>query len=212
MSKVIDISGISDISNNISDISSIKIKIEIEHNIRCNCCLEKEDIEICPLDNCDYPICIKCKKKIFKEQNKCPKCRRVISKKIIKKTFYEDTDDSFDSWDNYQFDDDDDDDDDDYSNCTQSFCKLIYKIFSNFCCFLKVLSIFIAFFVCTFICLLIGRLVTTVFRLGPLDFFCLSTGVYALSQFLLYSFIGILIITGVLCMCSCFFLSSDERD
>jgi hypothetical protein len=61
----------------------IDIKDEVKKEKECNCCLTTENVIICPLEKCDYPICKKCLKKI--SGNLCPACRREIKKKKMKK-------------------------------------------------------------------------------------------------------------------------------
>ena len=51
----------------------------IEQEIRCNCCLTNENVKICKLENCDYPLCKKCFNKV---PNICPKCRRKIKEPV----------------------------------------------------------------------------------------------------------------------------------
>ena len=45
----------------------------ISEEIKCNCCLTNENVEICKLENCDYPLCVKCFEKV---PDICPKCRK----------------------------------------------------------------------------------------------------------------------------------------
>lgn len=47
--------------------------------IKCNCCLTNENVEICKLENCDYPLCNKCFEKV---PDICPKCRRKIKEPV----------------------------------------------------------------------------------------------------------------------------------
>ena len=51
----------------------------IKEKISCNCCLTNENVEICKLENCDYPLCVKCFEKV---PDICPKCRRKIKEPI----------------------------------------------------------------------------------------------------------------------------------
>ena len=59
--------------------------VETKQQIQCHCCTSEEDVHICELDNCDYPLCSTCKEKALKLEHKCPGCRRelVIDVKII---------------------------------------------------------------------------------------------------------------------------------
>ena len=59
--------------------------VETKQQIECHCCTSEEDVHICELDNCDYPLCSTCKEKALKLEHKCPGCRRelVIDVKII---------------------------------------------------------------------------------------------------------------------------------
>ena len=52
--------------------------VETKQQIECHCCTSKEDIHICELDNCDYPLCSTCKEKALKLEHKCPGCRRSV--------------------------------------------------------------------------------------------------------------------------------------
>ena len=49
----------------------------------CDCCLTHNDLTVCPLENCEYIICKKCKKKLT--GTLCPACRREIKLPKIKK-------------------------------------------------------------------------------------------------------------------------------
>ena len=51
----------------------------IQEEIKCNCCLTNENVEICKLKNCDYPLCVKCFEKV---PDVCPKCRRKIKEPV----------------------------------------------------------------------------------------------------------------------------------
>jgi len=52
----------------------------IPEEIICNCCLTNENVEICKLENCDYPLCNKCFEKV---PDICPKCRRKIKESKV---------------------------------------------------------------------------------------------------------------------------------
>ena len=60
-------------------INVMNIEEIIEEEIRCNCCLTNENVKICKLENCDYPLCVKCFEKV---PDICPKCRRKIKKPV----------------------------------------------------------------------------------------------------------------------------------
>ena len=51
----------------------------INKEITCNCCLTNENVKICKLENCDYPLCEKCFEKV---SDICPKCRRKIKEPV----------------------------------------------------------------------------------------------------------------------------------
>ena len=56
------------------EIVAIIPQLELE----CHCCTSTEDVHICELDNCDYPLCSTCKEKALKLEHKCPGCRRSV--------------------------------------------------------------------------------------------------------------------------------------
>ena len=41
-------------------------EIKPQFKIECHCCTSTEDVHICELDNCDYPLCSTCKEKALK--------------------------------------------------------------------------------------------------------------------------------------------------
>jgi len=52
--------------------------IHVEQPTECHCCTSDKEVEICTLENCNYPLCKNCKKKAYKIDNRCPGCRRHI--------------------------------------------------------------------------------------------------------------------------------------
>jgi hypothetical protein len=64
-------------------MEDIPTKISSEH--KCHCCIGEENIELCELEKCNYPLCATCKQKILDFDNKCPCCRREISISIDEK-------------------------------------------------------------------------------------------------------------------------------
>ena len=46
--------------------------------IECHCCTSNKKVKQCSLENCDYPLCSSCKKKVYNLNTKCPNCRREI--------------------------------------------------------------------------------------------------------------------------------------
>ena len=57
-------------------VGTAEIKPQFE--LECHCCTSTEDVHICELDNCDYPLCSTCKEKALKLEHKCPGCRRSV--------------------------------------------------------------------------------------------------------------------------------------
>ena len=49
-----------------------------EDKIECHCCTSNKKVKQCSLENCDYPLCSSCKKKVYNLDTKCPNCRREI--------------------------------------------------------------------------------------------------------------------------------------
>jgi len=49
-----------------------------EKEIECHCCTSNKKVKQCSLENCDYPLCSSCKKKVYNLDTKCPNCRREI--------------------------------------------------------------------------------------------------------------------------------------
>ena len=51
------------------EITEIVIDIKDKKEKECDCCLTTENIIICPLEKCDYPICKECLKKFLKSMS-----------------------------------------------------------------------------------------------------------------------------------------------
>ena len=58
-------------------VGTAEIKPQFE--FECHCCTSTEDVHICELDNCDYPLSSTCKDKALKLEHKCPGCRRSVA-------------------------------------------------------------------------------------------------------------------------------------
>ena len=50
----------------------------INNNLICHCCTTNINVKSCELENCEYPRCSICGKKVFEDSIKCPGCRREI--------------------------------------------------------------------------------------------------------------------------------------
>jgi hypothetical protein len=160
-------------------------------DIECNCCIKKNDIIICSYKNCDYPLCEQCMNRILETNNLCPSCRReinIINRDLERITNNEDNFDeniniinnililmSYFWWYiiNKLI----------YIN-TQIRCDNIFYIIFWSCIFC------IIFIILTFV----GRIITFIFMLGPIDFFCYSTGMMYILFYLLWSVLGLLIL------------------
>ena len=51
--------------------------------LKCDCCFSNGLVRTCPLKNCNYKMCVTCKRKY--NQNKCPACRREYNDNCCKK-------------------------------------------------------------------------------------------------------------------------------
>ena len=161
-------------------VGTAEIKPQFE--LECHCCTSTEDVHICELDNCDYPLCSTCKEKALKLEHKCPGCRR----KIIIDISDSDTDS----------DSDDDLEPDRQCKCTDQNIDTIFRFLQDFIFSVGLLIVGTGVFV---ILLMLGRLVSTIFKIGPRDYWCLSLGEYAWGFFIGYGILGFLL--GFLIIC-----------
>lgn len=104
----------------------ISLKTTVKH--KCHCCTAEKDIELCELKNCDYALCLSCKQKIYKFDNKCPCCRRGIDI-----TIYQDSSEQGSS-------------EEDNLSINYINCNKIWVIFQYFIKILFYLTLFFYFF------------------------------------------------------------------
>jgi hypothetical protein len=163
-------------------VGTAEIKPQFE--LECHCCTSTEDVHICELDNCDYPLCSTCKEKALKLEHKCPGCRRSIIIDIS------DTDTDSDS------EDDSEPDLDRKCKCSDHNIDTIFRFLQDFIFSVGLLIVGTGVFA---ILLMMGRLVSTIFKIGPSDYWCLSLGEYAWGFFIGYGILGFLL--GFLIIC-----------
>ena len=159
-------------------VGTAEIKPQFE--LECHCCTSTEDVHICELDNCDYPLCSTCKDKALKLEHKCPGCRRSVAVDIN--------------------DDSDSDSDDELEpdlifinrkcKCSDQNIDIIIRFLQDLIFTMVVLIVGTGVII---IVLMMGRLVSIIFQIGPLDFWCLSLGEYAWGFFIGYGLIGLLL-------------------
>ena len=154
--------------------------VETQQQIQCHCCTSEEDVHICELDNCDYPLCSTCKEKALKLEHKCPGCRRSVIVNIN--------------------DDSDDDLEPDLDNINR---KCSNETIENCITFLynwiMAVSILIIGTGILFILLMLGRLVSIIFLIGPIDFWCYSLGEHAFGYFIGYGLLGAILGFFIIC-------------
>ena len=149
--------------------------IETKQQIQCHCCTSEEDVHICELDNCDYPLCSTCKEKALKLEHKCPGCRRelVIDVKIIDELHLEP---DLENLNNRKC-----------INCSkETKDAVVWYLYT----YIMAAVAIIATAVISLLLLMIGRLVTIIFYIGPRDFWCYSLGEHAFGWFIGYGLLG----------------------
>jgi len=164
-------------------------------NLECDCCVSGKNVDICPLDNCSYPLCKNCKKIVFKDTKKCPSCRREVEENIK----IEILDENIDNLHRPIF-----------NSC---YCIIFFrkKLINYIKYILKIFLYFIIILLILFILTLIGRVTTTVLGLYINDFWLESYGVLSFLYYLLYSFLGILILCFFVCLAySCLCVHSED--
>ena len=161
-------------------VGTAEIKPQFE--LECHCCTSTEDVHICELDNCDYPLCSTCKEKALKLEHKCPGCRRSIIIDIS------DTDSDSE--------DDSEPDLDRKCKCSDHNIDTIFRFLQDFIFSVGLLIVGTGVFA---ILLMMGRLVSTIFKIGPSDYWCLSLGEYSWGFFIGYGILGFLL--GFLIIC-----------
>ena len=179
----------------------------IKEEIKCNCCLTNENVEICKLENCDYPLCEKCFEKV---PDICPKCRRKIKEPVKEIELVEiDLDElaevqelsgnglyyvcccvwiTIDREDRMHY----------VWNCREirKYWKKFIKSITYICCGIATLAICLTILS---ILLLVGRLITHTLGIGCYDYWCSvkdndgNIVLYCISCLLGWAFLGILI-------------------
>lgn len=176
----------------------IPLKTAVEH--KCHCCTAEKDIELCELENCDYALCIYCKQKIFKENNKCPCCRREIVINIYQESSIESfsdeesSDQDFINLENHPTN---------MKNCNkQAMCVL------NF--FYKVM----VFLVFTSALLCLGRLFTIITKFAPPSNFWFENFEKPILMFTIFSILGSVFILSFsfFCLGICRVLNDSLRN
>ena len=151
----------------------------------CHCCTSNEDVHICELDNCKYPLCSTCKEKALKLEHKCPGCRRVV----IDISDDSDTDDELEPDLNHI-----------NRKCKCSCDEQCHdKVFNYVYHFIMSMFTLMITTVIIFIALLIGRIVTQIFHMGPYDFWCYSTGEHFIVFFIAWGLLGFVIGFFIIC-------------
>jgi len=158
--------------------------VETKQQIECHCCTTKEDVHICELDNCDYPLCSTCKEKALKLEHKCPGCRReiVIDIKIMDELHLEP---DLENLNNRKC-----------INCSQEIKDTVVWYLYTY--IMAVVAI-IGMSVISLLMVMAGRLVTIIFTIGPRDFWCHSMGADAFGWFIAYGLLGDVIGFFILC-------------
>ena len=158
--------------------------VETKQQIQCHCCTSEEDVHICELDNCDYPLCSTCKEKALKLEHKCPGCRRelVIDVKIIDELHLEP---DLENLNNRKC-----------INCSQETKDaVVWYLYT----YIITAVLIIACSLLALLALMAGRLVTIIFYIGPVDFWCQSLGGDAFGWFIAYGLLGDVIGFFILC-------------
>ena len=198
----------------------------INKEITCNCCLTNENVEICKLENCDYPLCNKCFEKV---PDICPKCRRKIKEQVKEIELVEiDLDElaevqelsgnglyyvcccvwiTIDREDRMHY----------VWNCREirKYWKNFIKSITYICCGIGTLAICLSILS---ILLLVGRLITHTLGIGCYDYWCSvkdnngNIVIYCISCFIGWAFLGALIGFCAFCMIAgcCFGKHEDE--
>ena len=150
--------------------------LETKEQLECHCCCSSSDVFICELDNCEYPLCSTCKEKALKIEHKCPGCRRNIILDIEEENSILE-------------------EDVDYICQNVYYDKIIHSLFTIIMCMTTIIIGTGLFF----LALLMGRIVTVIFIIGPGDFWCKSMGQYFIGYFIGFGLLGFLIGFFILC-------------
>ena len=171
--------------------------VETKEHLECHCCTTKDDVYICELDNCDYPLCLTCKEKVLKLENKCPNCRRSVIIDINNSSSSEPDSDSDSELEHEEFE----------NNVCEKYCKCCNKEFTRYIfeilylCF-TIITFIIIFTIIFTVIILIGRTVTQFFQIGPMDYWCKSLGEHFFGYFIGYGILGALIGFCIVFCCS----------
>lgn len=167
------------------------LKTAVQH--KCHCCTAEKDIELCELENCEYVLCLPCKHKIYKFDNKCPCCRREIDITIYQDSSEEDNSEEDSS--------EEDSSEEDNLSINNRKCNKILFIFKYF---IKILSYLILLFI--FLCL--GRIFTIMTNIGPSENFWFTGFEKPVLMFFIFSILGSVFIFCVfllgICICKTF--------
>lgn len=158
--------------------------VETKQQLECHCCTSKEDVHICELDNCEYPLCSTCKEKALKLEHKCPGCRReiIIDIKLINELHVEP---DLENLNNRKC-----------INCSQETKDtVIWYLYT----YIITAVLIIATTLFSLLVLMAGRLVTIIFSIGPFDFWCQSIGKDYFGWFIAYGLLGDVIGFFILC-------------
>lgn len=197
----------------------------ISEEIKCNCCLTNENVKTCKLENCDYPLCVKCFEKV---PDICPKCRRKIKESVKEIELVEIDLDEIEQIGELSRDGL-------YYVCCclwitidredrmhyvwswremRKYWKYFIKSITHICFGTAILLLFLSILT---IILLIGRLITHMLHIGCSDYWCSikddngNVVIYCFSCLLGWSFLGVLIGGCAICMlASCCFGKKDD--
>ena len=154
-------------------------KVQLE----CHCCTTTEDVYVCELDNCDYPLCSTCKEKALKLEPKCPGCRRSITIDI-EEDFELETDEI----------------EQESIVCKQICSRQLKDKIINYIYYYSMLMLLIsAIIIVTTIVVLAGRMVTMVFKIGPNDYWCETLGEHHFGHFVGYGILGAILGFFIIC-------------
>jgi len=164
------------------EIATIIPQLELE----CHCCTSSQDVVVCKLDKCEYPLCSTCKEKALKLEHKCPGCRRVV----IDISDDSDTDDELEPDLNHI-----------NRKCRKCSCdeRCHDKVFNYTFHFIMSMFTLMIATVIFFLALVIGRIVTQIFHMGPYDFWCYSTGEHFIVFFIAWGLLGFVIGFFIVC-------------
>jgi len=189
--------------------------VHIKQQLECDCCTGNKEVELCPLENCNYPLCKNCKKKWLasKTDDRCPGCRRDIAIKIKPEkhiVYYDDDDDVVSE--------DYDDDDFDELKCPCSTCKIenncntIASVINNIFNFILSVAFLTAIILGIIVLSMFGRLVyMMLFPYPYMGFWCEISPLPVLF-YLATSIVGLMIGFCGICILTCILQSCKSED